>query len=153
MGKNDKEKKHFVWRLEGRIWIYFREVTWKGLSLNQLWVFSEYFFFVRDFWLCIYQFEASRTCSLAGESELLPLNTSMSEDETLVLLWKDLILLGQISYLTQARFKFPTHSPTSLNKCNLFFFFFRRFTHIHPEFVDRLILCNIPHPAYVLLKF
>ena len=37
-------------------------------------------------------------------------------------LWKDLILLGQISYLTQARFKFPTHSPTSLNKCNLFFF-------------------------------
>lgn len=130
MGKNDKEKKHFVqcsfkgnvWRLEGRIWIYFREVTWKGLSLNQLWVFSEYFFYVRDFWLCIDQFEASRTCSLAGESELLPLNTSMSEDETLVLLWKDLILLGRISYLTQARFKFPTHSPTSLNKCNLFFF-------------------------------
>lgn len=57
-----------------------------------------------------------------GKWTLIPLNTSMSEDETLVLLWKDLILLGQISYLTQARFKFPTHSPTSLNKCNLFFF-------------------------------
>lgn len=28
-------------------------------------------------------------------------------------------------------------------------FNFRTFAHIHPEFVDKLIACNIPHPRLV----
>ena len=37
------------------------------------------------------------------------------------------------------------------NLMNLFLcvFYLRTFAHMHPEFVDKLIACNIPHPRLV----